>query len=794
MSGADEGVKGVGDACALLARGAALSLAFLLVAFGPPQDPQDQDVIVADQTIVEKQPDGRFRTIFLGHVTLKSAGKDVRADRVVGWSKEESGGFDEMYAEGHVRFTRDQRQINADALYYDLLNERTALLGMEATGYNKKTGKPYYMRAAKAREIERGVFQADDIVLTTCEYAEPHSDVKIASGQIRGLQERPEHGGFEIFPYAGYQLEASDITPRILGVPYFYWPYYTYTKGEERPLKSVRAGNSGRFGTFVLTDWGFGISRGDVDAFGGADPEHEHEPWGDVTVEGDWRQKRGFATGADLKYEWDDYSGLLDTYWLIDDAGPTSNDFDRNFATDGHRGRVKFFHRHDFLENWRVEAELSWLSDRDLLQEFFDSEFKEGKEQETTLYARYLDANRGGYAQAKLRINDFLSQTEYLPRAGFAWIAEPIVTRGRFGDVYITGAGELANIRTRFDERLNLDEDRTWRFDGRAEVDVPVEVDPVTYVPFIGARLSLYERDLSGDPAARVIATAGVRAKAQFSRVYDVDVPELGMHGLRHQMNFGGGLAANAYANTFRDQFYPHDEIDGAGRFSEMFFETQQRLETKVRAPDGTLAAREFLYASLGIEYYPGGAHDTRQRNPNNVMPPFNWITLFPDARGRYDDRTFSNLYYELAVTPSDTIGARFSGEIDPERGQEISRYGSVNVQPYAGMDMAFTHASVRGVTNSYGVTGRFLVAEKWTVGGGFGYDTRRGDFITQSVFVERDYHDLILRAEFMKDFGRDEDVFLVTLVPKFMQAIKPATQANPYGILSSQGIGARIP
>lgn len=794
MSGADGRNQGVRGASAHFVRGAAPALLLVLVAFGPPQDPQDQDVIVADQTIIEKQADGKWRTLLIGNVTLKSAGKEVRADRVVGWSKEEAGGFDDMYAEGHVRFTREEREVRADALYYDLVNERTSMLGMEAKGFNKKTGKPYYIRARTARELERGVFEADDIVLTTCEYADPHTDVAVKRGTIRGINERPQHGAFEIFPFQGYELEAEDITPQILGVPYFYLPYFTFSSDMESPLRKIKPGRSGRFGTFLLTEWGFNLARGDVEAFGGVDEARAAEKWGEVTFDADWRQKRGFATGINMKYEWDQYFGDLDTYWLIDDKGPTSNDFDRRFSNDGHRGRIKYFHRHDFLDHWRVEGEVSWLSDRDLLEEFFEKEFKEGKEQETTLYGRYLDGNRGGYAQAKMRINDFLSQTEYLPRFGFAWIAEPIATRGRFGDAYITGRGELANIRTRFDDRLDLDEDRTWRFDGRAEVSLPIEVDPVSYLPFIGARATLYERDADGDPEARFILMGGARAKAQFSRVFNVDVPELGMHGLRHQMNFGAGILANAYVNTDRDQFFPHDELDAAYRYSEIYFETQHRLETKVRQPDGTLAAREFLYGALGIEFYPGEGRDTGRRNPNNVTPPFNWITIYPDLDGTFRERSFSNIYWELGITPAEIVTARFSGEIDPTGGGEISRFGSVNVRPIPPVDMTFTHAYVRGVTNSYGAVGRFQLAEKWTVGGGFGYDTRRDDFITQSVYLERDYHDLILRAQFLKDFGRDEDVFLIELVPKFMQALKTTDTANPFGILSSEGLGARIP
>ena len=70
--------------------------------------------------------------------------------------------------------------------------------------------------------------------------------------------------------------------------------------------------------------------------------------------------------------------------------------------------------------------ELSYLSDRGFLEEFFESEFDNGKEQETLLHLKKQRANWAFTALAQTRLMDFTTATERLPDLGFFVVGQPL--------------------------------------------------------------------------------------------------------------------------------------------------------------------------------------------------------------------------------------------------------------------------------------------------------------------------------------------------------------------------------
>lgn len=780
-------------AAGLFLRGSLYTAAAFLVAFSPQDPPQDPDAMIMESShaVSGKSKDGkRNLTMLSGLVRIKSVDIDMKADRVLLWhSKEGAEEFDELYAEGEVRYKFPEGQLRADKLFYDRKTSRFALRNMRLQTRDKKTGQDRFITAEEAWESEKGTFQLRRATLSTCGYEDDHAGVDIAEATMKGLLPRPGASDFAIFPYDTWQLEAYENVPTIVGVPVGYLPYFSYTKGEEPILRELKVGRSTRFGVFVESALGIDITHEEFDTINPAGPSAPHllpERWGEVLLELDYRTERGFATGLDVNFESDDYAGFLDTYWLVNDAGPNPDvPFDRRFGSEGNRGRVKFFNRWDVDPNWRTELETSWLSDRDLLEEFFEKEFKRGKEQENTAYVRWLDENMGGFAQYRLRVNEFQSQLEYLPRARFVWTGQPLDLSipGWFEDLTMSLSSEVGNLRTRRDDLLNLPEDRTWRWDSQGLFSLPTTISDVNLLPFAGGRVSFYEKNLDGDADARGVLTAGIHAKTQLHRVYALSYPELNFHGLRHIMKYGAGGASNLVASGGRTDFFPHDAVDAVHEFSEFFVEMEHRLETKVRNPLTGEEIFTFLRAAMALEMYPDGRRDTTFLNANSFQSPFYWLFVSPDADGTFRKRSTSNAHWSLELTPRDWISFSLAGEFDPSLLQEEFRYGAIRVFPFGRatevpdlapglqpkdlLSIDLSNSYARGITNSYGLGIRFSPTEKWTLDARTNYDTKTAEFLRHSLTLERDYHDLVVRLAYLFDVTRDDHIIAFEVSPK---------------------------
>jgi hypothetical protein len=769
----------------LFLRGSLVSGAIFLLAF-TPQEEQDQIVISAEHTALAKARDGRDLMVLTGNVRIEGPNLQIRADRVLLWRGEGGLEFDELYAEGGVRssFGRGE-QLGADQLFYDRAADRLAAHNLNFRSHDARTGLDSFIRAEAMWEAERGVFRAKNVIVTNCGFAEPHADFFVEEAEIRGVSPREPRGAFEFFPYEAFRVTAAGATPRLEAVPFFYLPGFSYQKGEASFLRQVRLGRSSRFGPFVETTLGIDIPHSAFDAinpFGASAPELRDQKWGEALLELDYRVERGFGGGLDFNWESKHYGGFLDTYYLYDHGANPDVGFDRRFTADGGRGRVRFFNRWELDPHWRLETEASWLSDRDLLEEFFEQEFKEGKEQETTAYLRWLDENRGGFLQGRIRVNDFQTQNEYLPRARFAWISETIPLNFLPGAISFDLSSELANVRFRGADGAGLAEDRTWRWDTVARLNAAMRLADIGVMPFVGGRITLVERNVDEEADWRGILTAGVQARMQLHRVYDVDLDEWNLHGLRHVMNFGAGVTSNLVSTADAERFFPYDPTDAADQFGELYFEMAHRLETKVRGPGGVETTRTFLRASLAGEFYPDGARDTTFFNVTSFQSPFHWIVVPADAGGAFRVRDFSNLHWELLFTPMDVLSLGVRGEVDPESWEEQFRYVGLRIVPFGAPEaepsadpaivgpplvVTLQNAYARGQTNTYAANVRFSPVEKWTFEARAGYDTRTSEFRDYAFFLERDLHDFILRAGVVVNVARDDRIFAIELVPR---------------------------
>ena len=137
-------------------------------------------------------------------------------------------------------------------------------------------------------------------------------------------------------------------------------------------------------------------------------------------------QKRGPAVGVDVDYERDNYYGLIRTYVMHDEGEDNLGRLRAEPSRSDWRGRALWRHRHYLEDDWQITFELSYISDEGFLEEWFEREFDNAKEQETLIYTKKQRDNWAFTGTAQVRVMDFTSQTERFPDFAYFRVGEPI--------------------------------------------------------------------------------------------------------------------------------------------------------------------------------------------------------------------------------------------------------------------------------------------------------------------------------------------------------------------------------
>ncbi len=758
---------------ALAARASVLAAVALLTAVlraegqeaKPPakaQEPQKIDIEAGDGVAWQE---GEVLAQFLtGQVTVKSADFELRASRAIAWIRQKSPAapLEELYAEGNVIFKQGAQTLRAERFYYNLKENKAIIIDLRAKGQGAQPGQAFFVTAREARMTALGHLEAKEITLTTCPYGVPHYHVEITEGKLEGLDPRPrKEGTIDPFPFNDVTLDLGSITSEFGGAPFLFLPGLVVGGWvKDFPLRGLSYGSSSRFGNYVLSDWGVKIRK--------TAPDGKPRTWGEVRAEVDWREQRGGAYGLDLDYDWKPagISGFVDTYFIHDLGRSLKSDFERSLAPleRPERGKAHPFHRHDLDENWRYELEAYYVSDRDLLLEWFESEFKQLQEPETAAYVRWKEDNWAATVLERHRLNDFQTQDEYLPRVGFYLFDQPILSAEDYG-LHVNHRFDTVHLRRRFDEELDLSTAEVWRLDATTTLLAPVDLGLFQGFPFAEYRFTTFEDDLEGETEFRSIWSAGGRVVTQVHATNaDLTWDTGGLRGLRHVAEAEARYAVSFYNNLEASEVYPFEPVDQLGEFEEVALELRQRFLTR----DAAGKPFEFLMAVASIEYYPESSRDTQSMRADNVETPFNWIGLAPDG-GTFERRDWSNLFYEVSFTPRGFLNVRAAGEYDSYADVERVREVVATMTPLENLVLGGSHTFVQGITDAYTFSVSWGLTPKWSILGTAQYDFESDEFVGQAVRVGRDFHDFLVEAVVERDFAREDHRFYVTVVPKFL-------------------------
>jgi hypothetical protein len=484
-----------------------------------------------------------------------------------------------VYLEGDVVLTRGERMIRAPQLYYDFANDRALILDAVARAIEPRRDVPVYVRAEQVRQLSRTEYAGWQAKISTSEFYEPH--FYIGAKEVRFTDRTSRSAAGVTAGLRAGTYEMYHTTFNLGGVVLAYWPYARGDcKEGETTIRGVRTGYSSDLGATFETQWHL-FNMMTV----------QTPPGFDGTLRLDYYTERGAGVGIDLDYERDDYFGLYRGYYIHDDGLDNLGRFRDEEPNTDRRGRTTLRHRHYLPSDWQLTLETSYISDRGFLEEYFENEFEEGKDQETLLYLKKQKDNWALTGLAQWRILDWRTQTEHLPDLSFRLLGEPLLERvtffseNRAGFVrYRPGERELLEylfLRPREDASGTV-----GRVDSRQELELPLALGPVKLVPFGAVRGSAWDDTPDSGGLQRVLGTAGVRGSMYLWRVFpDMRSQLLDIDGIRHIIK-GDVTAWVAGSNVSSEDLFPFtSSVEDIDEIGGLTVGLRQRWQTRRGGP-----------------------------------------------------------------------------------------------------------------------------------------------------------------------------------------------------------------
>ena len=441
----------------------------------------------------------------------------------------------EAYFEGHVRLTMGRRTIQCSQLYYDFQREQAMILDAKITTFARNRNVPVYFYAKEVRQLSRGIFVGTDAWMTTCQFEHPHYEVGASTMTLMDLTPMP--GEDEVKPeHRRVRFIGENVEAKVRHVPLGYWPRLAGDVSEDSTaLRSIRIENKTDRGTGLVTQWHL------FKLLGLGSPPEGFNAYLDL----DFWGKRGPAFGVESTYARKNFYGEFLSYYLHDIG--SDRVAGKNVDPDTQdRGRITWRHRQYLEQNWELTLELSKISDRQFMNEFYQEEDETGKTQETLAYLKKSDMDQAVTFLASTRLNDFQTQTEFFPQIGYNHIGHSLWNDHLtyFQDSELSMARYRASeerkrftMQTKYMDKLHAkNSSADLLADTIHEVDMPLKQGPVNIVPFVEMRTSYFEDNLYRTGSeVRVTGREGARAATQAWKVYDnVESDFWDLHRLRH--------------------------------------------------------------------------------------------------------------------------------------------------------------------------------------------------------------------------------------------------------------------
>lgn len=734
----------------------------------------------------------------------------IEADRAVIWSanlqKLISGQVDDMpveiYLEGNVVFQQGARRVYAERMYYNVQSEYGMILGAELL-----TDAPQYegilrIKADVVQQRSRENFLAHQAALTSSRLGVPRYWLQSDRIELSDRSQDPQRTLFgrsfssQASSETGMKARARHNFVYLEGFPVFYWPVLdTNVDTSGFYLTGLKVRNDQIFGNQVLLDWNLYQIFG-IQAFDGTS-------W---TLSTDYLENRGLGVGTQFQYNVPSAfpsgsaSGIVD-FWGIRDKGLDVLGSDRTNLTPEEltRGRLLFRHRQLLAPDTEFWAEGGWISDRNFQEQYFEQEWDTQKDMTTGLRLRqYLD-NQMLDVFAQFQVNDFHTETSWLPRLDHYWLGQtlgPYFTYYTHSDVGYarqraastpTNAADAAKFQLQPNE---VDASGIQAMT-RHELNLPIDTGITKFVPYVSGEAAYWGEDVNGDSLTRLTGQAGWRSSTPIWKVFpDVQSTVFNLNGLSHkismesqflyadttqdldllplynplddnsQEHFRRRLVFNTFGGTLPDEF---DARNYAARQSMQRYVTAGSNEIVTDQLQSRVGLHQRLQTKRGVA--------GKERIADVVEFDVDAI-LFGDKDRDNFGETIGGINYDFRYHIGDRVTLVSDGYYDLfETGLKATTIGGVISRPGRG-EAYLGLTSLEGPISSTLLTTsvNYRMNEKWLATGGASYDFSAVGNIGQTLGITRIGESFLFRVGATIDYGRDNVSFQFALEPRFFQ------------------------
>lgn len=718
----------------------------------------------------------------------------------------------EFYLEGNIVFRDGDRVIYAERMYYNVNRSYGVVLNAEVL-----TPVPDYqgllrLKADALQQLDRNNFLAHGAAMTSSRLGVPSYWFQAETVTFQDRQQPivdPVSGQPVADPQTGdgavgHELLATSQNNFVYagGVPVLYWP--TLATDLQKPtfyVDEIRLRNDRVFGSQVLIDWDLYQLLG----------WRNHPRGTNWQLSTDYLSERGPAVGTNFDYDRPSdvfgpgrYFGNFDA-WGIYDQGIDNLGADRRAVTfDGpERGRVRGRHRHLFQNGFQLTAELGYISDFNFLEQYFEREWDLDKDLTTDIELKRYAANQSYSLSAAVRLNDFFTQTEWLPRVDHFWLGQSLLAdRLTWYEHSHAGYAKMKAAQPPTDP-VDLAKwiQLPWEANvegvhaaTRQELDLPLELGPAKVTPYVLGEAAYWGEDLTGQELVRGYGQLGVRTSLPFWRVDPLRQSTLfNLNGLAHKISLEADMF---YADASQDLnelplYEPIDDDSTEAFRRRLYFNTfgappggnvppqfdpryyafRSGMQNWVTAPS-TEIADDLAAARLGVHQ----RWQTKRGAPGREHV-IDWITfdvdgtVFPYADRDNFGSAAGMLQYDFRWHVGDRVTLLSDGYADTfsEGLRSISVGGMINL-PERGGGMV-TFRSIEGPISSSVVTGTvgYRMSDKWIVTGVSQYDFGPTGNIGQALSFTRIGESILFRLGFNWDVSRGNVGAALMIEPRFL-------------------------
>lgn len=754
---------------------------------------------------------------------------DLSADRMVIWTQlnddqqlttqlEQSAQAPlEVYLEGNIVIRQGLHVLRARRAIFDGREKRALVLDAHLEARLPDSRIPLRVRAERIRQNGPKSFHAQNAWATTSPYGKPGfrlqaSDIFLEQRLMPGWLNSPVAPASTGQPISWITTQNNVFL--VEDLPLFYAPNLAGPASELNvPLSRVNVKQDNVFGVQLETSWNL-FRLLSLDPIEGVD-------W---SLNADYYTDRGPRIGLGTLYN---RGGLLGLPGTARGDGDGAFIYDEGFDNLGRdrrrlapespeRGRLRWSHRHELSERLTLLGEAGYLSDRNVLEQYYEEEFDEDKDQETLLYLEQRGDATAWSLLARPQLNSFEATTEWLPRGDLYLFSEPLLgSLLSWSSHTSAGYGRLKPADTPLDPAEVFDPlPYTSTVGGavlmaRNELALPLALGPAPVVPYVMAESSYWSEGFAGSEIDRHLFSGGVRSSLSLWRAY----PEfysaiLGLNGLAHKMTFETDAA---WTETSRglDEIPLYNEIDDDAqeRFRYRFLANSFGGTLPLGFDPRSVAVRQGTGLGIASPWHELVADQQavrmawRQRLQTKVGPAGqqrtrNWMTL--DLEGTWFPRAErDNFGEELGLLTgtyrwhvSDRTTLLADGYLDLfENAPELWNIGVLSQRTTRGSLYAGLREVRGGGLDSRMLTAAFSyrMSPKWATMVATAYDLSEQRNQGQSLTITRIGADFLVHIGGSYDESRGTAGFHFSLEPRF----GPLDAANPQ-LASLLGLGSR--